>query len=99
MLQTLQPKSTDVQHGRMAEWHWSVVDEERLCIKGEEYWKFCQRKSANKRLQRTKTALGHFGIIARHYGLGGGIGLVLPVRARFWPLNRGVSALVAGIAL
>jgi len=44
-------------------------------------------------LQRTKTALGHFGIIARHYGLGGGIGLVLPVRARFWPLNRGVRPL------
>jgi hypothetical protein len=52
------------------------------------------RKSANKRLQWTKTARGSFSITARHTCLGGGFAFLLPVRARFWPLNRGVSHLL-----
>ena len=34
-----------------------------------------------------------FGIIARHKGLGGGVGVVLPLRALAWPHKRGVSNL------
>jgi hypothetical protein len=39
----------------------------------------------------TSPARGNFGIIARHNGLGGGLSLVLPLKARAWPHNPGVS--------
>jgi len=51
-------------------------------VKGEECWKFYNRKSANKRMVLTLPALGHFGIRSRHTGLGRGIGFVLPLKAR-----------------
>ncbi len=50
---------------------------------------------ANKALVLTMPALGNFGIIARHKGLGGGFGCVLPVRALAWPHNAGVSNPIA----
>jgi len=49
--------------------------------------------SANKALVLTMPARRSFGIIARHKGLGGGLGFVLPVRALAWPHNAGVSTL------
>ncbi len=56
-------------------------------------WMFFGKRSANKRLHMTATALRSFGIIARHKGFGGWAGCVLPVRARFRPVNRGVRAI------
>ncbi len=50
---------------------------------------------ANKALMLTMPALGNFCIMARHNGLGGGFGCVLPVRALAWPHNAGVSAHLA----
>jgi hypothetical protein len=47
----------------------------------------------NKALVLTMPARGSFCIIARHKGLGGGFGCVLPVRALAWPHNAGVSKL------
>ena len=42
----------------------------------------CVLSIANKVLVPTLSALRNFSIIARHKGLGGGFGFVLPVRAR-----------------
>jgi hypothetical protein len=39
----------------------------------------------NKQMVLTMPARGSFYIIARHTGLGGGFGVVLPVRALAWP--------------
>jgi len=52
-----------------------------------------RRQNANKALVLTMPARCSFGIIARHKGLGGGFGFVLPVRALAWPHNAGVSKL------
>ena len=40
------------------------------------------RAWANKHMVPTLPARGNFHIIARHTGLGGGLGFVLPVKAR-----------------
>jgi len=40
---------------------------------------------ANKQMVLTIPARRSFYIIARHKGLGSGVGFILPVRARVWP--------------
>ena len=50
------------------------------------------REWPNKRLVLTMPARRSFCICARHYGLGSGVGFVLPVRALAWPYKRGVSS-------
>jgi hypothetical protein len=51
-------------------------------IKGKQYWKFCSRKSANKRMVLTLPARGSFSIIARYKSLGACTNALLPVKAR-----------------
>jgi hypothetical protein len=48
---------------------------------------------ANKALVLTMPARGSFGIRARHNGLGGGVGFILPHTALAWPHNAGVRLL------
>ena len=52
----------------------------------------------NKRLVVTMPARRNFCICARYYGLGSGIGFVLPLRALAWPHKRGVSPLLRNIS-
>jgi hypothetical protein len=48
----------------------------------------------NKRLVLTMPARRSFCICARYYGLGSGVGFVLPVKALAWPHKRSVRPLV-----